>query len=57
MVSSMEQVSNLTFLARNGFFEYRFNIAWNTLNMPTVEGGDPAPLRNMDYIFVLGMFI
>jgi hypothetical protein len=43
--------------SKKWFFEYRFNIAWNTLNMPTVEGGDPAPLRNMDYIFVLGMFI
>jgi hypothetical protein len=39
------------------FFEYRFTIGWNTLMMPTVEGGDPAPLRNMDYIFVLGFML
>ena len=39
------------------FFEYRFNIGWNTLMMPTVEGGDPAPLRNQDYIFVLGFIL
>ncbi len=39
------------------FFEYRFNIGWNTLMMPTFEGGDPAPLRNQDYIFVLGVLM
>ena len=38
------------------FFEYRFTIGWNTLMMPTSEGGDPAPLRNQDYIFTLGMY-
>ena len=39
------------------FFEYRFNIGWNTLMMPTSEGQDPAPLRNQDYIFTLGFYI
>ncbi len=42
---------------RKCFFEYRFNIGWNTLMMPTVEGGDPAPLRNQNYIFVVGVFM
>jgi hypothetical protein len=39
------------------FFEYRFNIGWNTLMMPTSEGQDPAPLRNQDYIFTLGLYL
>ncbi|MBN1895529.1 PorT family protein [bacterium] len=39
------------------FFEYRFTIGWNTLNMPTAEGEDPAPLRNQDYIFTLGLYL
>jgi len=38
------------------FFEYRFNIGWNTLMMPTSAGQDPAPLRNQDYIFTLGVY-
>ena len=38
------------------FFEYRFNIGWNTLMMPTSAGQAPAPLRNQDYIFTLGMY-
>ena len=38
------------------FFEYRFNIGWNTLLMPTSAGQAPAPLRNQDYIFTLGMY-
>ena len=38
-------------------FDYRFNIGWNTLMMPTSKGQDPAPLRNQDYIFTLGIFI
>jgi hypothetical protein len=39
------------------FFEYRFTIGWNTLMMPTAEGEDPAPLRNQDYCFTLGMYL
>lgn len=39
------------------FFEYRFNIGWNMLLMPTADGEDPAPLRNQDYIFVLGFYL
>jgi hypothetical protein len=42
---------------KNCFFEYRFNIGWNTLMMPTSEGQDPAPLRNQDYIFALGIYL
>jgi hypothetical protein len=39
------------------FFEYRFTIGWNILMMPTAEGEDPAPLRNQDYIFTLGIYL
>jgi len=42
---------------KNCFFEYRFNIGWNTLMMPTSKGQDPAPLRNQDYIFTLGIYL
>ena len=38
------------------FVEYRFTIGWNTLMMPTFKGADPAPLRNQDYIFALGVY-
>jgi len=43
--------------SRNCFFEYRFNIGWNTLMMPTSKGQDPSPLRNQDYIFTLGFYL
>jgi hypothetical protein len=39
------------------FLEYRFTIGWNTLMMPTVEGEAPAPLRNQDYIFTVGLYL
>jgi hypothetical protein len=39
------------------FFEYRFTIGWNTLMMPTVEGEEPAPLRNQNYIFTVGLYL
>jgi len=39
------------------FFEYRFTIGWNTLMMPTSAGQAPAPLRNQDYAFVLGIYL
>ncbi len=39
------------------FFEYRFTIGWNTLMMPTAEGEEPAPLRNQDYLFTLGLYL
>jgi len=42
---------------KNCFFEYRFNIGWNTLMMPTSAGQPPAPLRNQDYIFTLGIYL
>ena len=38
------------------FFEYRFTIGWNTILMPTYEGEEPAPLRNQDYLFTLGLY-
>jgi hypothetical protein len=41
----------------NCFFDYRFTIGWNTLMMPTSSGQAPAPLRNQDYIFSLGMYL
>jgi hypothetical protein len=44
-------------LHKNAFLEYRFNIGWNTLNLPTFAGQDPAPLRNQDYIFALGFYL
>jgi hypothetical protein len=48
---------NFNLLSKKCFFEYRFNIGWNTLMMPTSEGQDPAPLRNQDYIFALGIYL
>ncbi len=39
------------------FFDYRFNIGWNTLMMPTATGQDPAPLRNQDYTFTIGIYL
>ena len=42
---------------RQCFFEYRFTIGWNTLMMPTVKGEAPAPLRNQDYIFTVGLYL
>jgi len=44
-------------LKKKCFFEYRFTIGWNTLLMPTSAGQAPAPLRNQDYIFTLGMYL
>jgi hypothetical protein len=42
---------------KNCFFDYRFTIGWNTLMMPTSAGQDPAPLRNQDYTFTLGIYL
>lgn len=39
------------------FFDYRQTIGWNTLMMPTSEGGEPAPLRNQTYSFTLGIIL
>ncbi len=39
------------------FFDYRQTIGWNTLLMPTTEGGEPAPLRNQTYSFTLGLLL
>jgi hypothetical protein len=43
-------------LNKDFFVEYRMSVGWNTLAMPNVEGADPVPLRNMDYIFALGLY-
>ncbi len=45
------------FLDRDWFFGYRFTIGWNTLLMPTFPGEAPAPLRNQNYTFALGMYL
>lgn len=37
------------------FFDYRQTIGWNTLMMPSAEGGEPVPLRNQTYSFTLGI--
>lgn len=42
---------------KNCFFDYRFTIGWNTLMMPTSKGQAPAPLRNQDYTFTLGIYL
>lgn len=42
---------------KNCFFDYRFNIGWNTLMMPTSDGQEPAPLRNQNYGFTFGIYI
>lgn len=44
------------FLGKDCFFDYRFTIGWNTLQMPTFPGEDPAPLRNQNYTFNLGVY-
>lgn len=41
---------------QNCFFDYRQTIGWNKLLMPTLEGGEPAPLRNQSYTFTLGIY-
>jgi hypothetical protein len=43
-------------LKQDFFFEYRMTVGWNTLAMPNATGAEPVPLRNMDYIFALGMY-
>jgi hypothetical protein len=48
---------NFNLFKKNCFFDYRFNIGWNTLMMPTSAGQDPAPLRNQDYTFTLGIYL
>jgi hypothetical protein len=44
-------------LGKDCFFGYRFTIGWNTLDMPTFPGEDPAPLRNQNYSFALGVYL
>jgi hypothetical protein len=43
-------------LNKDFFIEYRMTVGWNTLAMPNASGADPVPLRNMDYIFAIGMY-
>lgn len=44
-------------LKKRCFLDYRFNIGWNTLMMPTSKGQDPAPLRNQDYTLTFGVYL
>jgi len=46
---------NFNLFKQKCFFDYRQTIGWNTLMMPTAEGEDPAPLRNMTYSLSLGI--
>lgn len=48
---------NFNILNKNWFLDYRQTIGWNTLMMPTSQGGEPAPLRNQTYTFSLGMYL
>jgi hypothetical protein len=49
-------------LSKDFFVEYRMTVGWNILQMPNVPAVPPAPaappvpLRNMDYIFAVGMY-
>ncbi len=47
--------ANFKLLSMDFFLEYRMTVGWNTLAMPNASGAGPVPLRNMDYIFSLGM--
>ena len=38
------------------FAEYRMTIGWNVLALPNAAGADPVPLRNQDYLLVVGMY-
>jgi hypothetical protein len=44
-------------LKKDCFFDYRQTIGWNTLQMPTSAGGEPAPLRNQTYTLTIGMYL
>lgn len=46
---------NFNLFNKTWFFDYRQTIGWNTLNMPTFSGEEPAPLRNQAYSFSLGI--
>jgi len=48
--------SNFKLLNMDFFAEFRMTVGWNTLAMPNAAGADPVPLRNMDYVFTLGMY-
>lgn len=48
---------NFNLFKQKCFFDFRQTIGWNTLMMPTSEGSEPAPLRNMTYSFTLGIIL
>jgi len=48
---------NFSLFKQNCFFDYRQTIGWNTLLMPTFQGEEPAPLRNMTYSLSLGIIL
>jgi hypothetical protein len=43
-------------LNKDFFFDCRMTVGWNTLQMPNTSEAEPVPLRNMDYIFSVGMY-
>jgi hypothetical protein len=43
-------------LNKDFFIEYCMTVGWNTLAMPNASGADPVPLRNLTYLFALGMY-
>lgn len=47
---------NFELFKQKWFVDYRQTIGWNSLMMPTGEGGEPAPLRNQTYSFSLGIY-
>ena len=48
---------NFNLFQQKCFFDFRQTIGMNTLMMPTSEGEEPAPLRNMTYSFTLGIIL
>jgi hypothetical protein len=48
--------TDLKLLNKKFFIEYRMTVGWNTLSLPNASGADPVPLRNLDYIFAVGMY-
>jgi hypothetical protein len=49
--------TNFNLFNKKCFFDYRQTIGWNTLMMPTSQGGEPAPLRNQCYTLALGFYL
>jgi hypothetical protein len=43
-------------LNKDFFFDCRMTVGWNTLALPNATGADPVSLRNLDYVFAVGMY-